>query len=191
MFRINQEFLKFIEDHFQHANDSVGIELVSFESNEILMEQDQIVRNVYLIKSGICKVYFEEENGKEYILEFLSTGEILGELEIIRDETCLCSVKSIIKVEAFKIPKNYFLKLLNGNLSLNKMIIHSFAERIINTSKKASHQKLYSIEYSLTKIMEMQKKNDFEISKSDLSAYLGISIRSLNRSLKSLKENPS
>jgi CRP-like cAMP-binding protein len=117
-----------------------------------------------LIRSGICKVYFEEENGKEYILEFLSTGEVLGELEVIRDESCLCSVESIVEVEAFKISKNYFLKLLNENLCLNKMIINSFAERIINTSKKASYQKLYSIEDSLKKIIEMQKENNRTIS---------------------------
>nr|WP_262910199.1 hypothetical protein [Zunongwangia profunda] len=37
----------------------------------------------------------------------------------------------------------------------------------------------------------MQKQNNVEISKSDLSAYLGISVRTLNRSLKNLKDNPS
>ena len=191
MLRVNQNFLKFIQDHFNNKNDTDGIDLVSFKSNEILMKQDYIARNVYLIKSGICKVYFEEENGKEYILEFLSTGEILGELEIIRDERCLCSVGSIVEVEAFKISRTYFLKLLNENLSLNRMIINTFAARIINTSRKASFQKLYSIEDSLKKIIQMQKENNFEISKSDLSAYLGISIRSLNRSLKNLKKNQS
>lgn len=66
----------------------------------------------------------------------------------------------------------------------------SFTERIVNTSRKASLQKLYNIEDSLQRIVQMQEENGLEISKSDLSAYLGITIRSLNRALKSMKEAP-
>lgn len=37
-----------------------------------------------LIRSGITKCYFIEENDKEYIVEFLGKGEIIGEIEVIK-----------------------------------------------------------------------------------------------------------
>jgi hypothetical protein len=39
--------------------------------------------NMYFIRSGIVKCTFAEDQDKEYILEFLGEGEILGEIEAI------------------------------------------------------------------------------------------------------------
>jgi len=64
----------------------------------------------------------------------------------------------------------------------------SDATRIVNTARRASYQQLYRIEYSLHQLVEMQKKQAITLSKEDIAAYLGISVRSLNRSLKQLKE---
>ncbi|HBT09402.1 MAG TPA: Crp/Fnr family transcriptional regulator, partial [Leeuwenhoekiella sp.] len=89
---------------------------------------------------------------------------------------------------AYKLTKTCFLNLLNTDLKLNRLIINAYAERITNTSKKASFQKLYTSENGLQRILKLQETENIEISKADLSAYLGISVRSLNRSLKKLKE---
>ena len=87
-------------------------------------------------------------------------------------------------MEAYKLTKACFLNLLNTDLKLNRLIINAYAERITNTSKKASFQKLYTTENGLQRILKLQETENIEISKADLSAYLGISVRSLNRLLK-------
>lgn len=188
MLRKNQDFLNYIEQLYAGQQSPGNIELLTISSGNFLLEQGEQPEYVYLIKTGICKVFFEEENAREYILEFLSSGEILGELEIIREMTCLCNVMAIGGLEVFRMRKHYFLELIDNDREFSKMIMASFAERIINTSKKASFQKLYTLEDALKEIIILQRENDLEISKADLSAYLGISVRSLNRSLKKLKE---
>jgi len=178
MFQEASNFLDFVEELY--AQDTAGVSLIEFNAKEMLMHQGAAAQHVFVL----CKIGLEEENGKEYILAFLSTGEILGELELIRDEPRLCSVQALNKVEAYKLTKACFLNLLNTDLKLNRLIINAYAERITNTSKKASFQKLYTTENGLQRILKLQETENIEISKADLSAYLGISVRSLNRLLK-------
>ena len=89
-----------------------------------------------------------------------------------------------VSVYAFSI--SYFKALLNNDLHLNALLLDAFAERIINTSSRASFQQLYTVEHSLSKLLELLSKQEITLSKEEMAAYLGISVRSLNRGLKKL-----
>jgi CRP-like cAMP-binding protein len=78
--------------------------------------------------------------------------------------------------------------LLEKELSFNKLLMDSFAERIINTSTRASFQQLHTVEHTLSKLLSLLREQQINISKEDMAAYLGITIRSLNRTLKKLTE---
>ena len=77
--------------------------------------------------------------------------------------------------------------MLKNDLGLNNFLLDVFAERIVNTSSRASYQQLHTTEHTLNQFLELKSK-EMEISKEDMAAYLGISVRSLNRSLKELKD---
>jgi CRP/FNR family transcriptional regulator, anaerobic regulatory protein len=158
-----------------------------FEKEQFLLNQGQAANKVYVIKEGIVKCFFNEDNGKDYIVEFLGKGEILGEIETIRNINCLCNVEAITEVTAFAISIPFFQSLLNNDLELNKVLLAALAERIINTSTRASFQQLYPLEHGLARLLELQAKQQISISKEDMAAYLGVSVRSLNRGLKALK----
>ncbi|WP_434086991.1 cyclic nucleotide-binding domain-containing protein [Sphingobacterium faecium] len=42
---------------------------------------------------------FDGRNDKEYIVEFLGKGEIVGEIELLRKMPCLCSIQATRDVE--------------------------------------------------------------------------------------------
>lgn len=186
MLRTNQKFLDFIQGIYDSTFNGNHIILKSFLKGQKLLHQDQITHNVMLLQSGITKCFFNEENDKEFIVEFLGKGEIIGEIESIRQMPCLCSVEAITNVSAFVIPSPYFQELLNKDLHLNKLLLEAFAERIVNTSSRAAFQQLYTVEHSLSKLLELQSKQEIQLSKEEMAAYLGISVRSLNRSLKNM-----
>ena len=125
-----------------------------------------------------------EENGKDYILEFMSKGQILGELEMIRQINCLCNVAAVTSVQVYAISSATFKQLLDKDLRLHQILLEELAERIINTSSRASFQQLYTVEHGLTKLLALQEKQGLKITKEDMAAYLGITLRSLNRTLK-------
>jgi CRP-like cAMP-binding protein len=187
MLRTNQAFLIYFEELYTKQKGREEVVLKSFTRDENILIQDQLPSKVMLIKEGIAKCYLTEENAKEYIVEFLGSGEILGEVELIKNINCLCSVKAVSEVTVYETSISYFKSLIKNDLALNHLLLDSFAQRIINTSSRASYQQLYTVEHTLTQLLNMQAKQGIQISKEDMASYLGITLRSLNRILKDLK----
>lgn len=182
MLRTNTEFLTYIDKLYQGGQSEISLQ--SFEKDCLLLRQGEKSHRVFVIKEGIAKCFFLEENGKDYILEFMSKGQVLGEIELIRQIACLCNVAALTSLQVYVIPASSFKQMLAKDLVLNKILLEELAERIINTSSRASFQQLYTVEHGLAKLLELQKKQGIEISKEDMAAYLGITLRSLNRALK-------
>jgi CRP-like cAMP-binding protein len=187
MIRTNPSVLSFIDDLYKANEHKENIQLKSFSNGQFLLQQGQQVARTLVIKEGITKCFLSEENDKDYIVEFLGEGEILGDIEVIRNIKCLCSIQAITPVKVYLVSIPFFQSLMNENLEFNKLLLGEFAERIINTSTRASFQQLYTVESGLAKLLDLQAKQHIAISKEDMAAYLGVTIRSLNRALKNLK----
>ncbi|WP_241286270.1 Crp/Fnr family transcriptional regulator [Chryseobacterium arthrosphaerae] len=187
MVRTNQAFLNYFEELYRNQKQEGSITVKSFSRDEKILLQDHPLSRLILIKEGIAKCYFTEENGKEFIVEFLGSGEILGEVELIKNINCLCGVQALSDLVVYETYIPYFKSLIREDLTLNHLLLDSFAERIVNTSSRASYQQLYTVEHTLIQLIDMQTKQGIKISKEDMAAYLGITVRSLNRILKDLK----
>lgn len=188
MLRTNTDFLTYIEKLYDAQHRKEDILLKEFSEEQLLLHQDEKPAKVLVLKEGITKCYFNEAGDKGFIVEFLGKGEILGEIEIIKNIPCLCNIKTLTPVKAYAISIPYFKSLLEKELSFNKLLLESFAGRIINTATRASFQQLHTVEHTLSKLLQLLKEQDMVISKEDMAAYLGITIRSLNRTLKKLTE---
>jgi len=185
MLRTNLTFLSFIE-RFCTENKEADITLKSFKAGYKFIEQGEKISNIYIIRDGISKCFISEENGKDFIIEFLGKGEVVGELEALKKITCLCNVAAISDVTAYVIPHHLFLSLINKNSEFTILLLQELSTRIIQTSTRASFQQLYTLEYALLKLLKLQADEHISISKEDMAAYLGISVRSFNRSLKQI-----
>ncbi|BEV02979.1 MULTISPECIES: Crp/Fnr family transcriptional regulator [Chryseobacterium] len=190
MLRTNQTFLDYLEGLYSSEEHKGNIVLESFEKGDKILIQNQISTKIMLVKSGITKCYFVEENGKEYIVEFMGKGEIIGEIEVIKNVPCICSIEAITEVTVYSMSIPYFQALIKKDLTLNNLLLDVFAERIFNTSSRASYQQLHKTEHTLSQLLEV-KSREMEISKEDMATYLGTTVESLNRALEELQENNS
>ena len=145
MLRTNTEFLSYIDTLYQSQASEISLQ--SFEKDNLLLRQGEKNHRVFVIKEGIAKCFFLEENGKDYILEFMSKGQVLGEIEMIRQIDCLCNVATLTPLQVYVIPAASFKQLLAKDLTLNEILLEELAERIINTSSRASFQQLYTVEH--------------------------------------------
>ena len=187
MLRTNNAFLSFIEQLYNNQHHKEDIQLKEYSREQLILCQGERPAKVLLIKEGITTVDINEEGDRRFIVEFLGKGESIGEIEIVKNVTCLCNVRALTPVKAYAISIPYFTSLVEKDLAFNRFLLETFAERIINTSARASFQQLHTIEHSLTKLLELLKVQQMSISKEDMAAYLGITLRSLNRTLKKLK----
>lgn len=190
MLRTNQPFLDYLEELYHHQAHKEHIVLRSYDKGDKILTQHQESTKIMLIKSGITKCYFVEENDKEYIVEFLGKGEIIGEIEVIKNVPCLCCIEAMTEVSVYAMSIPYFQALLKKDLTLNSFLLDVFAERIVNTSSRASYQQLHTTEHTLSQLLDL-KSREMEISKEDMAAYLGITVRSLNRALREIQDNSS
>ncbi len=187
MLRTNPAFLHFMEQFTASAPESEAVAIKTFAPNTRLIQQGDTISYVYIIREGITKCYLEEDNGKDYIFEFLGKGEITGELEGIKKEKCLCNIEAITSVTAYAIPHRLFAWLLINNTTFNRLLLEELAVRIRQTCIRTSYQQLYPVEYALLRLLALEAAQDIVIPKKDMAAYLGITIRSFNRTLKELR----
>ncbi|MGF6929206.1 CRP-like cAMP-binding protein [Chitinophaga sp. W2I13] len=187
MLRTNPAFLHFMEQFTASSAEGEAVAIKTFTAGTRLIRQGDTISHVYIIREGITKCYIEEDNGKDYIFEFLGKGEITGDLEGIRKEKCLCNIEAITPVTAYAIPHTLFSWLLVNNTEFNRLMLEELVIRIRQTCIRASYQQLYPVEYALLRLLALEAEQDIVIPKKDMASYLGITIRSFNRTLKELR----
>jgi CRP-like cAMP-binding protein len=187
MIRINRELLKFMSE-FEASGANNFASQQKFGPKKIVLAQATRIDFVYIIKSGLAKCYLSEENGSDFIQEFYGEGTIFGEIEVFNQDESFCSIEAMTELVVYKISRKNFNQLLDSNPKFNRLILNALAVKVKDKAIRHSFNQLNPIEANL-----LQLKDQFPdflkiISKPDIANYLGITERSLNRSLKNLKE---
>ncbi len=187
MLRTNQAFLSCAE-RLQTGEHARQVTVKTFEPGARFIRQGEQIHFVYIIREGITKCYIREDNGKDYIFEFLGKGEITGELEAIRKTPSLCNIEAITPVTAYVLPGVLFLQLMGTDSDFNRIVVEELATRIAQTCIRASYQQIYPIEYALLRLLMLQADQQVFFSKKDIADYLAITVRSFNRTIRQLRE---
>jgi CRP-like cAMP-binding protein len=185
MIRTDVDFLTYIETLNQKHSEYFLLE--SYPSKTIILEQDKRYQSLYIIKSGITKCFLSDENGKDFIQEFLGEGMEFGELEVFSGNLSFCSIEAISNVDVYKISHKHYNELLESDPIFNRLVIKAMAIKIGYKAPRHSFQQSYSIEENILKLKKSYPDYDTIFSKNDIANYLGITLRSLNRTLNGLK----
>ena len=184
MIRINPNFLAYIEILVQKHLDYFILE--NYAASDVILKQNKRYHSLYIIKSGITKCYLSDENGKDFIQEFLGEGMEFGELEVFSGNLSFCNIEAISNVKLYKISHENYTNLLENDPIFNKLVMKSLAAKIAYKAPRHSFQQSYSIEENIIKLKKSYPNFDKIFSKKDIANYLGITLRSLNRTLNNL-----
>jgi len=87
--------------NYQRRKAILISELNEFEAGELLVEQDTIGRDMYLILSGDAEV-IRRDNGESRTLATLNPGQVFGEIGYIREAERTADVRAITKISALR-----------------------------------------------------------------------------------------
>lgn len=193
------------------------VPLFSELSNEKLLEINNLVRKkeykngetichegdpneyLYLIESGLIKLFKIGKNGNEYILRLLKEGQFFGELVLFKDDVFSSSAEAIGDCRICIIPKNDLERLIKTSPDLSYSLLAAVTSRLNQAEIQIESLVLEdAMEKTLRLLLELAKESgtqneegiliDLPLSRAGLASLIGISHETLSRKLSELQE---
>ena len=103
---------------------------VPFRKNAILMTEGDVGESMYLIASGLVKVFVSDDDGKELVLYEQGAGAVIGDIALLDDEPRSASVATLENTVAVMISKSDFISVLESSPEMALGIIRSLTQRL-------------------------------------------------------------
>jgi CRP-like cAMP-binding protein len=168
-----------------------------YGKKQVLYQEGKRPKYLYYLVKGKVKAVRTHEDGKEYILDILSEGDFIGYHALIENKNYDNSAIVLEESEIMQIPKEDFLKMIYGNITVASKFIH-----IITQNVKQKEERLLNLAYSSLRkrvaqaLIDLNNKyntnqgsgsNPIEISREDIAHYIGTATESLIRTLSDFK----
>lgn len=187
MIRINPSLLNYISK-WQKQDSTAGIIEQTYQPKEQIIKAGKKCSAVYIIKRGLAKSYLTEDNGKDFIHEFFGEGELFGEVEFFTNNPSFCYIEAITEFTVYKLDYQHFQDRLETDKQFNQLVFKALANKISYKAHRHAYNQSHTIEENLLRLSKLIPNLTETIAKPDLASYLGITLRSLNRTLSDLKK---
>ncbi|MFK7892902.1 MAG: Crp/Fnr family transcriptional regulator [Granulosicoccus sp.] len=108
---------------------------LNFSKNSILMSEGEVGESMYIIKSGLVKVFVSDDDGRELVLYEQGSGAVIGEISLLDDEPRSASVIALEPGTALRIGKPAFLNCLRMSPEMAINLIRSLTQRLRATTE--------------------------------------------------------
>lgn len=108
-----------------------------YRSGEVLFEQDQMGDAAYIIIDGNADVLVKTDHGQALVAT-VGQFDFVGEIAILCDVPRTATVRASSRLEALKISKDLFLRLITEFPQMAIEIMRVLAQRLERTTKDAA-----------------------------------------------------
>jgi CRP-like cAMP-binding protein len=85
--------------------------LEEFGSGEVIFQEGDQGRHVYVIKSGTVEVLMRRPDGSQEVIRRLGPGEPFGEMALLRNAPRSATIRTVTAVQIFKMSPSNFMAL--------------------------------------------------------------------------------
>jgi CRP-like cAMP-binding protein len=168
------------------------------DSKTPLYHEGCVLDNLILIADGIVKQVKRGAKGKELVIRFARSGEILGFRSVMTNELACTTSEAAGPVKVGFIKKECLLELMHTNTSLAyKMLrlacmeLEETQRFILNVSQKQIRERVAETLLHLADIFQLDEDNTLKanISRKDIASAVGTVPESVIRMLSEFKED--
>lgn len=172
-----------------------------YRRGEIIYLEDEPDEFIYIIESGLVKLFTTGKDGGEYILRLLKSGDFFGELILFRDAKHGSSAEAVTDCNICMLRKEELENLIRTDTELSFNLLASITDRLNETEQKLISLALEDAwEKTMRLLLDLARESGEEssegiliklpLNRQGLANLIGLSQETLSRKLSELeKEN--
>lgn len=159
---------------------------LKFDEEEMIILEEDVAENIYVLHTGKVKLNTYDINGKENILDILEPGDTIGEEAFFERKRYEYNAVAIEKCELCKISKKNLYEILVDKPEFSVHIIEHLSEKIKSSNEKI---KLLMENDALKRIaiFLLDKGNDIAYNIDDIAASVNIRRETVSRKISTLQ----
>ncbi|MGG5371968.1 cyclic nucleotide-binding domain-containing protein [Enterococcus sp. AZ196] len=164
--------------------------VIRYDSNEKIVNQGTKLKNLYVLLEGKARIIQQEPNGKSLILQFLETGDFIGELTLVKAEAAPKDVVAIDSVCCLAIPLSVVDDSLMKGPDFPIFIAQYIGRKLLLRMEHFSNAQTFELKYRLAALLlEVAVNDQYNENNTQIADYLGVSYRHLTYTFKYLRDN--
>jgi len=169
---------------------------IQFKKGEIISKQGSFVTHIMYLKSGYAKVYKETDLDNNLILNIIPEGTLIGLTSLFNsDNIARFSVAALDNALVCSIDRKTIEQLIHQNSQFAKTVIASlneetllFYDKMASLTQKQMNGRVADALIYLSENIFKSTKFKMILSRKDLADFTGMSMMSVVRTLKDLKD---
>lgn len=171
------------------AATAIHAEVVEFEPKEMVLNLGEDSEYLYFILQGRAKIYMVHENGKRSLLQFISTGDMIGELSLLEVEKQTKDIMAVDKLICLVIPLSMAKSVLLKDNQFMNYLSSYLAKKLLARVNHFTNGQNYELKYRLaTYILKVEIDGMYIEKQTETAEFLGVSYRHLFHTLKQFQQ---
>lgn len=171
--------------------------LLQLGKGELIFSQGEPATQFYIVKNGKVKMSHFNEQGREFIQGYFSTGQSFGEPPLIAKLNYPASAFASEESEVWKIPYTKFIELLKEHFEIHLGLLETLSERLIYKSMMLSEVAVEDAEHRLQSLLGYLKKErgipaekeyPVPFTRQQLADMTGLRVETVIRTIKSMEQ---
>lgn len=174
-----------------------GARLLQLGKGELIFSQGEPATQFYIVKNGKVKMSHFNEQGREFIQGYFSTGQSFGEPPLIAKLNYPASAFASEESEVWKISYTKFIELLKEHFEIHLGLLETLSERLIYKSMMLSEVAVEDAEHRLQSLLgylkkergiPVEKEYPVPLTRQQLADMTGLRVETVIRTIKSMEQ---
>jgi len=170
---------------------------VSLANGDTLFDQGDESDGLYVILSGIVRIYLTADDSREATINLLEDGDVIGEIALLDGLPRSAGVAALTDTKLIFIPREPFLQLLESSSTLARQIILMLCERLRAANAQVDQAVFHDLRHRLLVLLRQlaiihgqvdrdMAVVDLDLTQGTLAQMLGASREAVNKQLRAL-----